>query len=115
MKCFIAACLFLLLGNVVQAQIPKTVVNKTTGDIATVTQAPANAQNKVRADSIGFEHRVPDTITISYKFLDSIRSNQIDSSVNDFDKYFSVLMEIFVSRRFSHFSEILKIPILIHF
>ena len=90
MKCFIAACLFLLLCNIVQAQIPKTVVNKTTGDISTVTQGPANSQNKIRADSIGFEHRVPDTITISYKFLDSVRNNQIDSSVNDFDKYFSV-------------------------
>lgn len=45
-------------------------------------------------DTIGFESRkkyeLKDSITISYKYLDSIRSIPFDSSINDFDKYFSV-------------------------
>ena len=43
-------------------------------------------------DTIGFEHRddAKDSITISYKFLDSIRSLKFDTSINDFYKYFPV-------------------------
>lgn len=42
-------------------------------------------------DTIGFVHRDDrkDSISISYKYLDSVRSNNLDSSINDFDKYFS--------------------------
>jgi len=45
-----------------------------------------------RTDTIGFEHRddKKDSISITYKYLDSIRSIPFDSSINDFDKYFSV-------------------------
>ncbi len=45
-----------------------------------------------KQDTIGFEHRddLKDSISISYKFLDSSTRKTIDSSVNDFDKYFSV-------------------------
>ena len=45
-----------------------------------------------RKDSIGFEHRddLKDSITISYKYLDSVRAIIPDFSINDFDKYFSV-------------------------
>lgn len=44
------------------------------------------------ADTIGFVHRDDrkDSISITYKYLDSIRVNYFDSSINDFDKYFSV-------------------------
>ena len=43
-------------------------------------------------DTIGFEHRddSKDSIAITFKYLDSIRSNNLDSSINDFDTYFSV-------------------------
>jgi Putative porin len=43
-------------------------------------------------DTIGFVHRddKKDSIAISYKYLDSIRSIPFDSTINDFDKYFSV-------------------------
>ncbi len=45
-----------------------------------------------RTDTIGFEHRndKKDSIAISYKFLDSIRSIPFDSSINDFDKFFAI-------------------------
>lgn len=43
-------------------------------------------------DTIGFVHRDDrkDSIAINYKYLDSIRSIPFDSTINDFDKYFSV-------------------------
>ncbi len=43
-------------------------------------------------DSIGFKRRddLADSITISFRYLDSLRSNRIDSSLNDFNKNFSV-------------------------
>jgi hypothetical protein len=57
------------------------------------TDARTNQKiNGPRKDTIGFEHRddSKDSISISYRFMDSVRRNVIDSSVNDFDKYFSV-------------------------
>ena len=44
------------------------------------------------ADTIGFVHRDDrkDSISITFKYLDSIRSNTFDSSINDFDRYFPV-------------------------
>ena len=61
--------------------------------ISTTTQIqnkPATAA--ARKDSIGFEHRddLKDSVSITYRFLDSVRNNTLDSSINDFDKYFSV-------------------------
>ncbi len=48
--------------------------------------------NTGKKDTLGFVHRDDrkDSISISYKYLDSIRSTPLDSSINDFDKYFSV-------------------------
>lgn len=44
------------------------------------------------SDSLGFQHRddLADSITISYRFLDSLRIIRLDSSLNDFSKFFSV-------------------------
>lgn len=51
-----------------------------------------NPGNRNRKDTLAFEHRDDrkDSIAISYKFLDSVRSIPLDSSINDFDQYFSV-------------------------
>ena len=47
---------------------------------------------KGNSDSLGlgFEHRddLKDSITITYKFLDSIRSIRLDTTINDFYKYY---------------------------
>ncbi len=42
--------------------------------------------------TLGFEHRddKKDSINISYHFIDSVRNVRLDSSINDFDKYFPV-------------------------
>ncbi len=43
-------------------------------------------------DSIGFEHRddAKDSITITYRYLDSIRSLKLDNPINDYYKYYIV-------------------------
>lgn len=44
------------------------------------------------SDTIGFEHRddLKDSLVLSYRFLDSTNRHTLDSSVNDFDNYYSV-------------------------
>jgi len=53
---------------------------------------PRIQNTTAKKDTTGFQHRddLADSITISYHYLDSTRRNYIDSSVNDFDKYFSI-------------------------
>lgn len=45
-----------------------------------------------KKDSIGFEHRndAKDSITISFRYLDSLRSLRLDTSINDFYRYYAV-------------------------
>lgn len=54
--------------------------------------AQKTGSNKSDSTVLGFEHYDPkkDSIAISYKYLDSVRSIPLDSTLNDFDKYFSV-------------------------
>ncbi|MEO6718874.1 MAG: putative porin [Ferruginibacter sp.] len=54
------------------------------------TQNGRPPDNKPGSDTLGFEHRddAKDSITISFRYLDSIRSVQLDTIVNDFSKYF---------------------------
>ena len=44
------------------------------------------------ADTLGFEKRddLADSITISYRFLDSLTSSKLDSSINDYGKVYTV-------------------------
>ncbi len=48
--------------------------------------------NFSRNDSIGFEHRddAKDSITVTYRFLDSLRSLRLDGSIDDFYKFYMV-------------------------
>ncbi|MEO6136430.1 MAG: putative porin [Ginsengibacter sp.] len=47
---------------------------------------------KSSKDTMGFEHRddLADSITISFKYLDSLGSNNLDTSLNDYGKIFTV-------------------------
>jgi hypothetical protein len=55
-------------------------------------QNKSDTSKSDKDNAMGFEHRddKKDSISLSYKFLDSVRINRLDSSINDFDKYFSV-------------------------
>ncbi len=53
---------------------------------------PATNQNQSGDTTIGFKRRddLADSISISYKYLDSLGSQRLDSSINDFNKFFSL-------------------------
>ncbi len=71
------------------AQLPKVNLPKVGGKTG---QNKSDTSKSDKDNALGFEHRddKKDSITIFYKFLDSVRINRLDSSINDFDKYFSV-------------------------
>ncbi len=43
-------------------------------------------------NALGFEHRddAKDSITLSFKYIDAVRTNKLDSSIHDFYNYFSI-------------------------
>ena len=86
MKQIIALIVLVFCFQFAHAQQPD-VINQIGGRIKNIGGAVSG-----RKDTIGFEHRDDrkDSISIMYKYLDSIRSIPLDSSINDFDKYFSV-------------------------
>jgi hypothetical protein len=49
-------------------------------------------KTNTKLDTLGFERRddLADSIAVSFRFMDSVRKNYLDSSVNDFDTYFSI-------------------------
>ena len=55
-------------------------------------QGLSNMGNKSGSDTIGFEHRndLKDSITISFHHLNSLTKEYLDSSINDFGKYYTV-------------------------
>ena len=55
-------------------------------------QGLSNMGNKSGSDTIGFEHRndLKDSITISFHHLNSLTKEYLDSSINDFCKYYTV-------------------------
>jgi hypothetical protein len=51
-----------------------------------------NQGQSQKSDSVSFQHRddLADSITISYRYLDSLKSDFLDSSINDFGKVYTV-------------------------
>ena len=58
--------------------------------IVSDTTKKKKSNNKL--DTLGFERRddLADSITISFRYLDSLKRQPLDSSINDFDKYYTV-------------------------
>src|SRR6187401_3323715 len=61
-----------------------------------IIKQPGSGQGRpgqvAQKDSSGFQQRddLKDSITISYRYMEALRRYTLDSSVNDFDKYFPV-------------------------
>ena len=87
MKQIIALILLVFCFQFAQAQQPDFI--RGAGDRIKSIGGSTSGGGK---DTIGFVHRddKKDSISITYKYLDSIRSIPFDSSINDFDKYFTV-------------------------
>ncbi|MBI3883815.1 MAG: hypothetical protein HY305_06300, partial [Sphingobacteriales bacterium] len=64
------------------------------GNVIGSMSSGVGSMGKSKSDSLGipFEHRddAKDSITISYRYLDSTRNNRLDGSLDDFYKYFTV-------------------------
>lgn len=69
-----------------------TTTQQPTGSTPTDSDGLPQQSTAPRKDSLGFERRddAKDSINISYRYLDSSRRNQLDSSIEDFDVYFSI-------------------------
>lgn len=48
-----------------------------------------SADTSGKKDNLGFQHRVDDSVTLGYKFLDSINVKRLDSTISDFYTYFT--------------------------
>ncbi len=87
---------FCLTATIAFCQLPGGRIR----DVINSKRSPTNSRgsdttkrkNNNKLDTLGFEHRddLADSISISFRYLDSVRRYPIDSSVNDFDKYYSV-------------------------
>ncbi len=95
MKKIFCLIVFALLASSVFAQIPADILKNARGNRqknnSKGSDTTKNKSNN-KLDTLGFEHRddLKDSITVSFRFLDSARRNTIDSGVNDFDKYYAV-------------------------
>ncbi|HEY8657798.1 MAG TPA: putative porin [Hanamia sp.] len=69
------------------AQLPR--IGQGAGNLR---NAMGSSNTKGQSDTIGFQHRddAADSITISYRYLDSLKIDHLDSSINDFGKFYTV-------------------------
>ncbi|MEP6584735.1 MAG: putative porin [Ginsengibacter sp.] len=93
-KSVLAIALIALAGSV-YSQIPGILKRRagSTNPQSNTTNSNSSRQGQgQKSDSIGFKHRddLADSITISYRYLDSLKSDKLDSSVSDFNKIYSV-------------------------
>jgi Putative porin len=88
MKQLIALIILVFCFQFAHAQQGDDVLKQIGGRIKSIGGATSGGGK----DTIGFVHRddSKDSIAISYKYLDSIRNIPFDSTINDFDKYFTV-------------------------
>ena len=80
----------LLFAQSVHAQIPNILRNRP--NISSPSTNPnAKGQSK-KSDSLSFQHRddLADSITISFRFQDSLKNDNLDSSLDDFNKIYTV-------------------------
>jgi len=91
MKYLVTFLLVFFVAGICVAQIPG-VRNLPRLGGSNTGQNKSDTSKSGKDNAMGFEHRddKKDSISIYYKYLDSVRINRIDSSINDFDKYFSV-------------------------
>ena len=80
-----AALFFLVMPLLATAQADK-ILSRVKGTVGNLGQGGKSG------DSVAIHHRddLADSISISFRFLDSLKSNRIDSSLNDFNKFYDV-------------------------
>ena len=91
----VATLFFLALMQSALPQIPGALSRGMFGGgnkSASTSTRVGGSDTSSKNSTLGFEHRddAKDSISIGFKFLDSIRNNKLDSSINDFYNYFIV-------------------------
>ena len=79
----------LLSVQAVQAQLPNILRNRP--NFSSSTNPNAKGQSK-KSDTLSFQHRddLADSITISFRYLDTLKNDYLDSSIDDFNKIYTV-------------------------
>ncbi|MEO8414119.1 MAG: putative porin [Ginsengibacter sp.] len=80
----------LLSAQLLHAQIPN-MLKRLPGSPSPSRSANSTAQSK-GGDSLSFAHRddLADSITISFRYLDSLKTDRLDSTIDDFNRFFTV-------------------------
>ncbi|MBC7687705.1 MAG: hypothetical protein H7211_05955, partial [Aquabacterium sp.] len=83
---------FLLLLLCVETGFAQSGLSGITNAGRNLSGGGGKGSSKSDSLGLGFEHRddLKDTITVTYRYLDSIRNIRIDTNITDFYKYFSV-------------------------
>ncbi|MEP6927586.1 MAG: putative porin [Ginsengibacter sp.] len=81
----------LLFVQFVQAQLPGA-IRRRPGNTSPINSSPNARGQTQKGDTLGFQHRddLADSISITYRYLDSLNSKSLDSSVNDFNRFYTV-------------------------
>jgi len=79
----------ILFAQGLHAQLPNILRNRP--NISSPSRSP-NAKGQTKNDSLSFQHRddLADSITIYFRYLDSIKNDYLDSSLEDFNKFYTV-------------------------
>lgn len=90
MKYIFLTCL-VLIGLVQDIHAQEEILRNIPGN-PVIRSGSGNNRPGNRKDTLAFEHRDDrkDSIAVTYRFLDSVRNIPLDSSYDDFDRYFSV-------------------------
>ncbi|MDQ6902677.1 MAG: putative porin [Bacteroidota bacterium] len=82
-KPFLMVCVLVFGAQLLMAQLP--------GNLRLPQAGSARSGSSSGGDSLTFEHRddAKDSITITYRYLDSLKSNVPDVSIGDFNRFFS--------------------------
>jgi hypothetical protein len=91
-KKIISVLMLMVMVQSVIAQIPGMKNLPRLGGSGSGTKSAGDTSKSERDNTMGFEHRddKKDSVNITYRFIDSVRNMRMDSSINDFDKYFSI-------------------------
>lgn len=84
-------CVTFLFAELTIAQLPGAFRNLQGAGSSRSTTNNANGQKK-KGDTLAFQHRddLADSITISYRFLDSLKNDNLSAPLGDFDNYYTV-------------------------
>jgi len=83
-------CVTILFTQLATAQLPGA-FRRIQGTGSNNSSNNPNGQTK-KGDTLAFQHRddLADSITISYRFLDSLKNDNLSAPLGDFDNYYSV-------------------------